>query len=200
MAREPEAVYEISDGLRVAAYQEIEYIDGPFDWGVLFVQTLRKDAYMGELTTNDGHRAAIREIQEHNPFTSFDGYSYERLARRDAWEREAITKHLTRAGFDCTFADLRGYSQGEWLDAVIYAKAGDITDWAGVAEEADAWFRGDVYSLHLERLETYKSQYGNELTQWETLEVYSCNILPNGLTDEIAKEFISNVAPSSVAA
>ena len=37
MSKEPQAIIEISDGLRVAAYYDEWRQDGPFDWGVLFV-------------------------------------------------------------------------------------------------------------------------------------------------------------------
>jgi hypothetical protein len=198
MISEPQALIQISDGLRVAAYFDEWRQDGPFDWGVLFVQTLRKDSHMSELTTDDGHRAAIKEIQEHNPYTSYEGYSRERLDKRNAWEQDAIRKHLTRAGYDCTFAQLRGYSQGEWLDAVIYAKAGDVGDWAATVDEVDAWFRGDVYTVTLERLEVYTSTSGNELTQWETIDALGGVILTEPLTLELAKELLP--IPATVAA
>jgi hypothetical protein len=190
MSRDAQAIIELSESLRVAAYYDEWRQDGPFDWGVLFVQTLRKDSGMSELTTDDGHRAAIREIQEHNPYTSYDGYSRERLTKRNLSEQDAIRKHLTRAGFDCTFAELRGYSQGEWLDAVIYAKAGDVGDWAATVNEIDAWFRGDVYTVTLERLEVYTSTSGNELTQWETIDALGGVILTEPLTLELAKELL----------
>lgn len=199
MSRDAQAIIELSESLRVAAYYDEWRQDGPFDWGVLFVQTLRKDSGMSELTTDDGHRAAIKEIQEHNPYTSYDGYSRERLTKRNLSEQDAIRKHLTRAGFDCTFAELRGYSQGEWLDAVIYAKAGDVGDWAATVNEIDAWFRGDVYTVTLERLEVYTSTSGNELTQWETIDATGGVILSEPLTLELAKELL-DIDAATVAA
>jgi hypothetical protein len=198
MDNKPQAIIEISDGLRVAAYYDEWRQDGPFDWGVLFVQTLRKDNYMSELTTDDGHRSAIREIQENNPHTSYDGYSRERLDKRNEWERAAITRHLTRAGYDCTFAELRGFSQGEWLDAVIYAKAGEIRDLAETVDEINAWFRGDVYTLALEELVTYTAATGSTIERWEAEDSIGGVILTEPLTLELAKEYLP--IPATVAA
>jgi hypothetical protein len=198
MISEPQALIEISDGLRVAAYYDDWRQDGPFDWGFLFVQTLRKDNGMSELTTDDGHRDSIHEIQENNPHTSYDGYSRERLDKRNEWERAAITRHLTRAGYDCTFAELRGYSQGEWLDAVIYAKAGEITDLAETVEEINAWFRGDVYTLALEELVTYTAPNGSTIERWEAEDSIGGVILTEPLTLELAKELLP--IPAIVAA
>jgi hypothetical protein len=193
----PHEILNISDTLRVAAYYD--YMpDGPFDWGTLFVQTLEHDRFISELSTDDGHREPIHEILHQNPFTSFDGYSRDRLTKRDNWREAAITKHLNRAGFDCIFAELRGYSQGDWANVVIYANAGDITDWAGIVPEVNAWFRGDIYSLHLERLEVYTSNSGNELTQWETIDQTGGVILTDGLTIELANEILD--IPATVAA
>jgi hypothetical protein len=194
----PHEILNISDTLRVAAYYD--YMpDGPFDWGTLFVQTLEHDRFISELSTDDGHREPIHEILHQNPFTSFDGYSRDRLTKRDNWREAAITKHLTRAGFDCHFMELRGYMQGEWHDIVAYAEAGDITDWAGYEREIEAWYRGEVYWLALERLETYRNENGNTITQWETGDTIGGIYLLDGLTRELASEFF-NIDAATVAA
>jgi hypothetical protein len=194
----PIETLELSETFRVAAYPDYD-ASGPFDWGTVFVQTLRAADRLSNLTSDDGHARPIAEIIENNPYRSFDGYTRERLDNRDKWNRDAITKHLTRAGFDCRFLDLRGYSQGEWHDIVIYAAAGDITEWAGFEREIEAWYRGEVYWLAFERLETYTNENGKTITQWETVDSIGEVYLLDGLTREIAAEHF-NLDPATVAA
>jgi hypothetical protein len=196
--RAPETVIELTETSRVAAYVDDYPIDGPFDWGTLFVQTLRHANGMAELTSDDGHREPIKEILHNNPFTSFDGYSREQLDKRNEWERDAITKHLTRAGLECRFVELRGYSQGEWLDGVIYASPDYIGDWAGIIAEVQAWYRGDVYTIALEELITYKAANGNLITQWESVDAIGGCILTEQLTLDNVKNYLS--IPATVAA
>jgi hypothetical protein len=95
--------------------------------------------------------------------------------------------------------ELRGYMQGEWHDIVAYAEAGDITDWAGYEREIEAWYRGEVYWLALERLETYRNENGNTITQWETGDTIGGIYLLDGLTRELASEFF-NIDAATVAA
>lgn len=195
---EPVETLEISETLRVAAYWDYD-ASGPFDWGTVFVQTLHNADRLNPLTSDDGHAGPIGEILHNNPFTSFNGYSREQLDKRNEWERDAITKHLTRAGYDCHFIELRGYMQGEWHDIVVYAEAGDITDWAAMEREIEAWYRGEVYWLALERLETYRNENGNTITQWEAGDTIGGIYLLDGLTRELASEFF-NIDAATVAA
>lgn len=194
----PIEIIEINDALRVAAYFDENNTDGPFDWGTLFVQTLRVARFMSELTSDDGHREPIKEILHNNPFTSFDGYTRAQLDKRDEWERDAITKHLTRAGLECRFIELRGYSQGEWLDAVIYATPEYVGDWAGIVAEVEAWYRGDIYTLALEELQTYTAANGNTLEQWESVDAIGSCIITEPLTLDTVKNYLS--IPATVAA
>jgi hypothetical protein len=194
----PIETLELSETFRVAAYPDYD-ASGPFDWGTVFVQTLRAADRLSKLTSDDGHARPIAEILHNNPHTSFDGYTRERLDKRDAWNRAAITKHLTRGGFDCRFLDLRGYSQGEWHDVVIYATAGDITEWSGFEREIEAWYRGEVYWLAFEHLETYTNENGKTISQWETVDSVGEVYLLDGLTREIAAEHF-NLDPATVAA
>lgn len=195
---EPIETLEISETLRVAAYWDYD-ASGPFDWGTVFVQTLRNADRLNPLTSDDGHAGPIGEISHNNPFTSFNGYSREQLDKRNEWERDAITKHLTRGGFECRFLELRGNSQGEWHDIVIYAETGNITEWAAMEREIEAWYRGEVYWLALERLETYRNENGNTITQWETVDAIGEIYLLDGLTRELASEFF-NIDAATVAA
>lgn len=181
---EPIETLQINDALRVAAYYDYD-AEGPQAWGVEFVQTLRVARGCVELTTDDGHRAAIREIMEHNPEATERGSSWQTTSR-DEWERDAITKHLNRAGFDCTFIQLIGTSPSEWADIVVYWEAGDITNPEAVAREWRAWWAGEVYLLDLERADIYTNAAGNTITTWEAVDTVGGVYLLDGLTRETA--------------
>ena len=66
----------------------------------------------------------------------------------------AIDKLFARAGMNYRVLNLQGYSQGEWLEAIIYGEYDDDT-LASLGRELDQWFKGDVYTLTLETLATY---------------------------------------------
>jgi hypothetical protein len=65
------------------------------------------------------------------------------------------------------FVSLRGYSQSDWAEVVIY---GDKEFFGNLTLEAnvlDAWFKGEIYNLTLESLKTYKAEDGESLGRWE---------------------------------
>lgn len=198
MTSEPVELLKISDTLRVAAYWDYD-ASGPFDWDSAFVQTLRTAERLMPLSSDDGHAEPIAEILHNNPYISFDGYSRAGLDKRNEWERDAITKHLERAGFECRFWNLQGNTQGEWADIVTYAETGQITEWEAFKREVEAWYRGEVYWLALERLETYTATNGNTLTQWEAVDTIGGIYLLDGLTRETADLFF-NIDAATVAA
>lgn len=188
----------INDALRVASYYDYD-ASGPFDWDCIFVQTLRQARNLNPLTSDDGQRAAILEIMEHNPETGGTYGSSWATTARDNWEQTAISKHLERNGLECHFLQLVGCSQSEWADIVIYAKAGEITDWAPIAREVKAWYAGEVYTLALEQKVIYTSILGNTIEQWELIDSVGEVYLLDGLTRETADLYF-NYDAATVAA
>jgi hypothetical protein len=146
----------LENGQRLALWPElgsIAYEDVIGD--LISIQTLQIDRYLQPISTDDEHRGPIAEILEiHHGDT-------------DAQEK-AISKHLQRAGLSYAFVSLRGYSQGLWAEAVIYAETETITDWQVVKDELNAWFRGDVFFFELQTLKIYKAEDGTELARWDT--------------------------------
>lgn len=75
---------------------------------------------------------------------------------------------------------LRGYSQGEWADVIVYAAdAGPDGEWLNgknATADIESWFRGDLYRVTYETLEQYKNTK-NETTieRWEISD--SCNMV-----------------------
>lgn len=78
----------------------------------------------------------------------------------------AIGKYLALAGMNYQFVSLRGYSQGDWADVVIYTD--EDYGLTASAEALDTWFKGDIYTVCLEKLHTYtEHSTGQSIERWE---------------------------------
>jgi hypothetical protein len=140
---------------RLALWPELGQVEFEDILGDLIgVQTLSIDRFLSEIKTNDKHRDPIAEIVE-------------RHGRRTTETETAISKHLNRAGMNYQFVSLRGYSQGDWAEVVIYADGDTIGNLNGAADELRAWFRGDIFNITLETLKTYTAPDGESLARWE---------------------------------
>lgn len=71
---------------------------------------------------------------------------------------------------------LQGYSQGEWMEVVLFTKPTIAPETVArntldhVRQDFTAWFRGDVYGLAVEELITYTAPNGKTIDRWETVE------------------------------
>lgn len=77
----------------------------------------------------------------------------------------AIGKYLALTGMKYKFVSLRGYSQSDWAEVVIYTD--EDYDLESSAEALQTWFAGDIFTVCLEKLETYTSASGNTIERWE---------------------------------
>ena len=104
---------------------------------------------------------------------------------------EALLLHTKRANYVSKNYSFSGYSQGEYMEAIIYGQ-GDYIN--GMATTVDAWIKGDIFTVALETLETYESKVsGKIINQWEATESIGGVILDNGTEAEliaIAKTFL----------
>jgi len=78
----------------------------------------------------------------------------------------AIDKLFRRADMNYRVLHLQGYSQGEWLEAIIYGTVDDDV-LASTGRELDQWFKGDIYMLALETQQTYVNVNDPEDTRVE---------------------------------
>jgi hypothetical protein len=153
--RKPTYEKTLNNNQRLALWPEY----GPISFDEILgdfigVQTLDIDRGLAPIETKDEHSDQIAQIVE-------------RHGRRGEETETAISKHLTRAGLSYEFVSLRGYSQSDWAEVVIY---GDKEFFGRLTTEAtvlDAWFKGEVYNLTLETLKTYKAEDGESLGRWE---------------------------------
>jgi hypothetical protein len=99
--------------------------------------------------------------------------------RTDWRERKAraIELYLNLAGLNYHYASLRGHSQGDWAEVIIYSNPDDRVDLEACEEAMDDWFKGEVYTIVHEKLEVYTSANGNTIERWE-IEDSLGSILP----------------------
>lgn len=147
----------INDTTRVKAYIDsdsysLDYVIGD-SIGVYFIEPTR-----GYSSHNQGdYSSELSHLQDR--------------VSRDQYE-SAIGKYLALAGMNYKFVSLRGYSQGDWADVVIYTD--EDYDLKSSAEALDTWFKGDIYTVALEKLEVYTSQSGATIERWEIEDTIGC--------------------------
>ena len=88
--------------------------------------------------------------------------------------------YLEKKGLEVMPVSLRGYSQGEWTDVLLWTsrdKYGVENNSAvarnylsHVARDLGCWFRGDVYVLAVEELITYTAPNGATIDRWEPVD------------------------------
>ena len=89
--------------------------------------------------------------------------------RTDWRERKAraIELYMNLAGLEYKLVSLRGSSQSDWAEVIIYADPDDRVDLESCAEAMNDWFSGEVYTIVHEKLEVYTSPNGNTIERWE---------------------------------
>lgn len=83
-----------------------------------------------------------------------------------------MIKHLHGMGYETMELELRGYSQGEWIDVILWVKKGAESEsiLKHTARDLGCWFRGDVFMVAVEELVTYYGSNDREIVRWEILE------------------------------
>jgi hypothetical protein len=89
--------------------------------------------------------------------------------RTDWRERKlrAIELYMNLSGLEYRQVSLRGPSQSDWAEVIIYASPDDRVDLEACEEGLRDWFRGDVFTIAHEKLEVYTNHSGNTIERWE---------------------------------
>ena len=144
---------EISPTERVAVYLDEDYFPvEDFVGDELGIFTLHKDRHLSNIEQGD-HHAALHELMDR--------------VNRDQ-EESAIGKYLSLHNLVYKFVSLRGYSQSDWADVVIYG----TEPWMLLNEDSlKAWFRGDVFTLCHEKRVTFTSEDSDRvIEEWEVID------------------------------
>ena len=150
-----EQEFMISPTVMVVAEYETDYetIDERARDMGLGVETLRVSRGYREYSTMDEHTTPIQNIVEIVPNTH---------------HAEHLESYFKEHNLAYVIKELKGFSQGEWHDVVIYAldNAWTTEQLEGVAEEFDALFAGEVYRIEVLHAKTYTASDGDTVTQW----------------------------------
>jgi hypothetical protein len=150
-----EQEFMISPTVMVVAEYEMDYetIDERAKDMGLGVETIRVSRGYREYSTMDEHTTPIQNMveiatPEHLP--------------------EHLASYFKAHNLNYVITELKGFSQGEWHDLVIYAldNAWTTEQLEGVAEEFDALFAGEVYRIEVLHAKTYTASDGDTVTQW----------------------------------
>jgi hypothetical protein len=159
----PVEVFEIDSNTRITAYHDtyggyaLEDLCGD-DFGV---QTLNIARGYNDISTKDEVEEAVRRVKDSIHYFNHEEYADKRERVIGAW--------LSAKGYAYEFVSLRGYSQGEWADVVIYTPNDNAEYLKYRKADLQAWFRGDVYVIARENLETYVNTIDsdNSIERWE---------------------------------
>lgn len=165
----------LSDTLRVKAYYDEDSYSPDFIVG----------DELGIYTMRPNHRYSF----DQGDYTDQLGQLNDRFNYDQA--ESAIGKYLTLAGMKYQFVSLQGYSQGEWADVVIYTD--EDYDLTASAEALDTWFKGDIFTVCLEKLHTYTElSTGQTIQRWEVEDSIGAITFSADFTLEtVAKDYFS---------
>jgi len=135
------------------------------------IQTLSVSRYLYEVSTSDEVTKVVSRVKDSIHYHSHDDYTEKRERVIGAW--------LTAKGYSYEFVGLQGYTQGDWAEVVVYAKADEIESLKPIVKDVRALWRGDVYTLTLQKSKVYTAEDGDILTDWEWIDAIGGVILHN---------------------
>jgi len=158
----PVEILEIDSTTRITAYHDFEaYAFEDLCGDEFGVQTLNIARGYNDISTKDEVEEAVRRVKDSIHYHSHNDYEAKRERVLGAW--------FEAKGYAFEFITLRGYSQGEWADVVIYTPIDNAEYLKYRKEDLRAWFRGDVFVVARENLETYVNTIDsdNSIERWE---------------------------------
>ena len=121
------------------------------------VQTLSIAKNYNLISSNDEVQDLVARVVDRIHYHNTNDYQEKRERIIGYW--------LAMNGYTFRFTTLRGYSQGEWADVVIYSKENESIDSA--KESLENWFRGDIFNLNVEERKVFRSDDGEALDIWQ---------------------------------
>lgn len=96
----------------------------------------------------------------------------------DSYRGHALKLYLSIKGVAYVEKLLRGYSQGEWHEVLIYnSNREESADWLKDSKSFDelrAFYRGDIFAIESQKLEIYTNlRNGDILEKWEMVDCRS---------------------------
>lgn len=162
----PSSIFEIDSNTRVVAYHTGQYCstdDYASELGVA-LDTVQSARGMAHFNSNTELSNAIQLLIS-------DSVYYGDFANT----KKQIGDYLDSKGVPHLFHELKGYSQGEWNDVVVYGTKGDLglDDLKSLMESVDTFYKGEIYLVNVERAKVYTADDGSTLTEWIQDEDYA---------------------------
>jgi len=147
---------EIDSKTRYALYLDMDSYDylSEYDWEGIGVFTIRKSSNCRDLELDSwGISDRLNAINANYHIDDAE---------------KAMAKAIERAGYLHKFITLT-YYPSYWHELAIYWDPNVLINIDGFLEELEAWYCGNVYTITLEKLETYTGTYRN-IEQWEVMD------------------------------
>jgi hypothetical protein len=151
--------YQISETERFVYTRDI---DTPFSYFAGFVYCVQpllapygRGGYW-QMSTNEIEKAVAR---------------FEEAGLTGEAKERAIVRYAKLLGFEAEVKTFRGYSQGEWLTAMVFCH--DSENLPRYLEEVDLLFKGDVWNVSLEQAKVFTADDGEQVTIWQNVDTIS---------------------------
>lgn len=180
--RHGEQLFPLDQDTRISVWQDLDARDYLREW---------EHEYFGVFTL--GVSRDLRPLELNAELHKDNLNAIREWLNGDKWH-EAITKHFRRQNYLSRIITLRGYSQGEWADVVIWTTLEQDQQAAldSFYDELTAWFRDGFYNVALEKRVVYTAPDGRTLEQWEVEDAIGGVLFTNKwqLTKENALEVL----------
>jgi hypothetical protein len=162
----PSSIFEIDSNTRAVAYHTGQYGTTPdyaSELGVALdtIQSARGIAHFGTDTElSNAIQVLVSDSVYLGDFTNTE---------------KQISDYLNSKGVAHLFYELKGYSQGEWSRVVAYSNTGELglDDLNSLMDSVDAYYKGEVYLVNVEKAKVYTADDGSTITEWEQDEDYA---------------------------
>lgn len=148
--------YQISETERFVYTRDIDTPFSYFAGFVYYVQPLvepyGRNSYW-EMSTNEIENALTR---------------FENSGLTGEAKERAIVRYANLLGYVAEVKTFRGYSQGEWLTAMVFCH--DSESLPSYIHEVDLLFKGDVWNVSLEEAKVFTADDGEEVTLWRNVD------------------------------
>ncbi len=181
---QPIKVFELDDNTRITAYYDNYPYDLPELVGDNFgIQTLNISKDYREINFSDEVMDIVERVKNSVNYFTHNNYQEKR--------ERILTFWLSRRGYCFEFITLRGYSQSDWADVLVYTKLDQEYLNHRISELKD-WFRGDVYLVAVERKKVFTASDGETLERWDIEDSVSGVLVDNESEfEQIGKDLIS---------
>lgn len=180
---QPIKVFELDNNTRITAYYDNYPYDLPELVGDNFgIQTLNISKDYREINFSDEVMDIVERVKNSVNYFTHNNYQEKRERILSFW--------LSRRGYCFEFITLRGYSQSDWADVLVYTKLDQDYLNHRISELKD-WFRGDVFIVAVERKKVFIASDGETLERWDIEDSVSGVLVDNESEfEQIGKDLI----------